>query len=253
MNRFLLASFVGLTISMPATASPGDVPTSDELATILRGLLVTALPDPLFQQNMDWGKQRKVANGITWKKDGLLLKPVKQEKLKNDGVWRRIKAEAINPDKSLTLTVSNVQKPEKGKLTFDVEITVQTRITFEQQVWKSGVRIYSGETRARCRPILKLKCESTTRTIKNGSIFPDVVFRMRVVDAKLTYDQLKVEHTAGVGGDAAKLLGEAMIETVKQVQPSAERKMLEKANKAIVKAADTKEVKLGLGKLLGGK
>ena len=253
MFRYTFASLVALTVSMPVAADPGDAPSTDELATIFRGLLTSAMPDPLFQQNIDWGKQRNVPNGVTWKKDGLVLKPVKQEKMKNDGVWRRIKAEAINPDKTLTLKVSNVQKPEKGKLTFDVEITLQTRITFEQQFWKSGVRIYSGETRARCRPILKLKCESTTRTEKNGSLFPDVVFRMRVIDAKLTYDQFKVEHTAGVGGEAAEMLGEAVIETIKQVRPSIERNMLEKANKSIVKAADTKEVRLSLGKLLDGK
>lgn len=252
MQRFLSAIFVGL-VAIPANAQSDDTPSGDELAVIFRGLLSSALPDPLVQQNLDWGKQRNVPNGISWKKDGLLLKPVKQEKFKNDGVWRRIKAEAVNADKNLTLTVTNVKKPEKGKLTFDVEITLQTRITFEQQLWKSGVRIYSGETRARCRPILKLKCESTTRTVKSDSLFPDVVFRMRVVDAKLTYDQFKVEHTAGVGGEVAEMLGEAMIETVKQVRPSIERNMLEKANKAIVKAADTKEVKLGLGKLLDGK
>jgi len=253
MSRFVFSTIVALLVGSPALAAPVETPTTDELGTILRALLLTALPDPLVQQNMDWGKQRKVPNGITWKKDGLLLKPEKQEKLKNDGVWRRIKAEAVNPDKTLTSIVKNVQKPEKGKLTFDVEISLQTRITFEQQLWKAGVRIYSGETRARCRPILRLKCESTTRTVKNGSAFPDVVFRMRVLDAKLTYEQLKVEHTAGVGGEAAELLGEAAIETVKQLRPSIERNMLEKANKAIVKAGDTKEVKLGLGKLLDGK
>jgi hypothetical protein len=181
------------------------------------------------------------------------LKPRKQEKLKNDGIWRRIKVEAVNPDKSLTLNVFNVRKPEKGKLTFDVLVTVQTKITFEQQIWESGVKLYGGSTRARCRPILLLRCESTTRSVKTDSIFPDVVFRMRVLDAKLTYDQFVVEHTAGIGGDAAKVLGDAVHDFIKQVRPSIERNMLEKANKAIVKAADTKEVKLGVGKLLDGK
>ena len=40
---------------------------------------------------------------------------------------------------------------------------------------------------------------------------------------------------------------------VKQMRPSLEKDMLEKANRAIVKAGDTKEVKLGLGKLFDGK
>ena len=127
------------------------------------------------------------------------------------------------------------------------------RIKFEQQLWKSGVRVYGGETRARCKTILLLKCESTTKVTKTDSFIPDVSFRMRVLDARLTYDDFVVEHTAGVGGEVAQALGDALHSTVKQIKPSLEKNMLEKANKAIVKAGDTKEVKLGIGKLLEGK
>ena len=39
------------------------------------------------------------------------------------------------------------------------------------------------------------------RVEKSGGLLPDVVFRMRVLDAKLSYGDMKVQHTAGVGGD----------------------------------------------------
>ena len=77
--------------------------------------------------------------------------------------------------------------------------------------------------------------------------------RMRVKEAKLNYYDLTVEHTAGVGGDLAKTFGDVFHEAVKTLKPSLEQKLLSKANAAIVKAADTKEVRLGLGKLFGGK
>jgi hypothetical protein len=253
MRRFIAVALALAFQTVPAAADPGDTPSAAELSSVLRSLLKTALPDPLVQSSSNWGKQRKVFNGITWERDGILLKPNKQEKLKNDGVWRRIKVEAENPDKTLTLNVFNVRKPEKGKLTFDVLVTVQTKITFEQQIWESGVKLYGGSTRAKCRPLLLLRCESTTRTVKSSSFLPDVVFRMRVLDAKLSYDQFEVVHTAGIGGDPARVLGKAVHDFINQIRPSIERNMLEKANKAIVKAADTKEVKLGLGKLLDGK
>lgn len=251
--RMIVAALLVLTFHGTSKADSTDLPTADELATIMKGLLNTALPSPLVKQESNWGHQRKVANGITWEKDGFLRKPVVQKKMKNDGTWRKIKVEAVDPEKTLSLKVFSVQKPEKGKITFLVFITMQTKITFEQQIWRSGVRLFSGETRARCKPSLLLSCESTTRTVKNDSFFPDVIFRLRVTHAKLTYEDLEVEHTAGIGGDGAKLLGEAVIEFVKDIRPSLEKNMLEKANKAIVKAGDTKEVKLSLSKLLEGK
>ena len=75
---------------------------------------------------------------------------------------------------------------------------------------------------------------------------------LRVLDARLTYDDLIVEHTRS-RRELAEALGDGILSMVKQLRPSLERDMLEKANRAIVKAGDTKEVKLGLGKLFEGK
>jgi hypothetical protein len=252
--RLSLLLVVGL--AYPGVAAPPaetETPSADELARIVRPLLLSALPDPVLEKSFNWGKQKEVMNGITWEKKGVLLKPHKQEKEKNDGVWRKLRVEADHPDKTLNLVVVNVQKPEKGKVTFDMVVTMPVQITLDQQLWKSGVRLYSGETRASCRPILTVRCESTSKVEKSEGLLPDVAFRMRVLDARLTYDQFKVEHTAGVGGDIAKVLGDTAHDVLRQVRPSLEKNLLEKASKAIVKAGDTKEVKLGLGKLLDGK
>jgi hypothetical protein len=256
--RFLLTAVAAALLAAPALADPpasraAEPPSAQELAAILKSLLVSALPNPLVESSSHWGQQREVMNGVTWETEHVLPKPHKQKKLKNEGTWRRIKVEAVDPDKNVNLIVRNVQQPEKGRLTFDLVVTLPTRIHFEQQIWKSGVKVYGGSTRARCLPILALKCESTSRVEKSDGALPDVVFRLRVLDAKLTYDQFKVEHTAGVGGDMADVLGRAIHDMIKQLKPSLERDLLEKANKAVVKAGDTKEVRLGLGRLFEGK
>jgi hypothetical protein len=254
--RPLLSAALLIALAGPVAAAPpnpASAPSADELAEVMRTLLTSALPSPLVAKEFNWGHQVEIMNGITWEGDGILKKPHKQKKFKNDGVWRKIQVEAFNPEKNLTLAVKNVQQPEKGKITFDMLVTLQTRITFEQQVWSRGTRLYSGETRARCRPILALKCESTSRVEKSGALIPDVVFRMRVLDARLSYDEFRVDHTAGVGGDLAKVMGDALHDTIKLWMPSLEKDMKEKAQQAIVKAGDTKEVKLGLGRLLDGK
>ena len=250
MARLLVTLSLAFVCSAATAAEP---PAADELASVMRTLLLTAMPAPLVEQDFDWGRQRMVPVGVRWERQGLLLKPIKLEKMHNDGSWRRIRVEADDADKNLTVAVKNVETGAAGTSTFVMTVILNARIKFEQQLWKGGTRLYSGETRARCRPTLTLKCESTSRVEKTGSFLPDVVYRLRVLEAKLNYDDLVVEHTAGVGGDLAKILGEAVIESVKKWKPSLERNLLEKANRAIVKAGDTKEVRLGLSKFLGSK
>src|SRR5262249_9379097 len=98
-----------------------------------------------------------------------------------------------------------------------------------------------------------LRCEVITKVERNGGLLPETVFRFRVLNSDAGYEHLVVEHIAGLGGEAAKLLGEAVHAGMKQWHPSLERRLLEKANAAIVKAGDTKEVRIGVSSLLGKK
>jgi len=250
----LFAGLLALTVPTPTPAADPALPAG-ELSTILRELLLPALPQPLAKSETGWDHREKTFVGLKWKKgSGILLKPEPQYKMHNSGIWRRIHADALNPTDNLKLAVSDVLAPEPGVLTFSLNLALPVRVFFEQQFWNAGTRLYSGETRARVKIGLRLKCRMSMSSVAvKGSFLPDLVLRFQVVEAVCGYDDLVVEHTAGVGGEVAGLLGDAFIDALRQWKPSIERKMIEKANRTIVKAADTKEVHLKLSRLLGGK
>jgi hypothetical protein len=239
-----------------AASSVAQTPTTDakQLADTLRGLLLKNLPDPLVESKTGWGEQREVAIGLKWERKGLVrFRPEVMRDLKNDGHWQKVTVTASEPDKSLSLKIGNV-KPADGKTTFDAAVGLDVRLKYEQQVWAGGKRVYAGETRCRCHADVKLAVELTTRLEpKAGAVLPDLAFRVRVTQADLSYRDLVCEHTLGVGGDAARVLGDAAHEFVKKVKPDLEKDLLAKANAAIVKAADTKEVRVEFDKLLTGK
>lgn len=239
-----------LALAFAPAAEPVPVAETAHLAKLVRGLMLANLPNPLVQSSRDWGNQREVVTGLKWHR----LKPETQRGMRNDGHWEKVHLDAIDPEKSLGLGIKDLKYPEPGKATFEAMIGLDLRATYEQQIWRAGVRLYSGETRVRCRGAVILTCEATNRLDrKPGSLLPDVILRVRVTEANIFYTDLVCEHTAGVGGDAAKLLGEAAHRFLNRVKPSFERDLLEKANTAIIKAADTKEVRVALDKLLEGK
>src|SRR5262249_20127145 len=144
----------------------------------------------------------------------------------------------------------NIEHPDPGRTTFDVFLAFEARVDYEQQKWKAGLRLYSGSARARLRVQLALQCELLTRLEWNNKLTPDAVLRLHVVRSNLGYSNLVVERIAGVGGDTAKLIGEAIQRGLCRWRPSLERDLLAKANGAIEKAADTKEIRIGLASLL---
>ncbi len=240
-----------LAAAGPGSAAPPPAPDpTAALAANLRGLLVEALPTPLYEDASHWGQQRLVAGRTRWRGKGLHVHPEVEQVLKNDGRWWKVRGTASRPASTLALDIRDVQKPEPGRLLFTAFLATDADVELERQTWKQGVRFYSGSTRARLRVKLALRCEAVTRVETASRLLPEAVFRLRVLQADLGYDHLVVEHIAGVGGDGAKVLGEAVHAALRGLRPSLERDLLAKANAAIVKAGDTKEVRVSLTKLL---
>ena len=251
-------AFAGLLApaQQPAVKAPppaaAETAEAKVLADALRPLLLQNLPDPLVESKDGWGEQREVTIGLKWERKGVVrFRPELMRDVKNDGHWQKVTAKAADPDKSLTLAVAHVRTAE-GKTTFDAEVGLDVNFTYEQQVWAVGKRVYAGETRCRAHADLKLEVELTSKLdTKPGGVVPDLSFRVRVTKADLSYRDFVCEHTLGVGGDAARLLGKAAHEFVKKAKPEVEKDLLAKANAAVVKAADTKEIKVEFAKLLG--
>src|SRR5258708_30282613 len=112
MCKPTIAILTALLLAAPAAAQSDLAPSAAELGTTLRSLIVPCLPNPLVEQEFDWGKQKRVAVGVEWKKEGILLKPEVLKKLHNDGHWRKIAIAADRPDQTLNLEVKNVETPE---------------------------------------------------------------------------------------------------------------------------------------------
>ncbi|MCZ2340334.1 MAG: hypothetical protein LC104_00895 [Bacteroidales bacterium] len=240
-------------MAAPACAAEATATETAHLTQLLRGLLLANLPDPVTKTYKGWGHQKETLSGLKWHRDGLRLRAEPQRSFRNDGHWQAARIEAINPEHTLLLGINQLQYPTPGTATFNAYVGLDVRLTYEQQLWKAGARLYGGETRAKCKAAILLHCEVTNRLERRpGATLPDAVFRVRVTQAELFYSGLVCEHTLGMGGDAARLLGEAIHKFLTEVKPSVERDLLAKANAAIVKAADTREVRIEFDKLLQG-
>jgi hypothetical protein len=247
----LVLAASALLAQAPPSPPPDETQT---LARVIRDLLLVHLPDPVVESNHDWGQQKEFTVGLALPKAGSLRSRVEpRREMRNEGHWERVRIQGINPRETLDVGVRGVRSPEPGKTTFDALIGLNVRLNYEHQLWKAGVRLYSGETRARCRAAVLLKCELTNRTERRpGQFLPDVILRVRVTQAELFYQDLVCEHTAGVGGEAAEVIGQTVHRLLKKFKPGVEKDLLDRANTAVVRAADTKELRLELDRLLAG-
>jgi hypothetical protein len=242
-----------LTKTDAKKAPKTDPAEAAALTQVLRDLAKKHIPDPISKSSQNWGNQKAVTV-IYRHREGLRVWSEAVQEFRNDGLWRRTTIRVPEPDK-IGLAVTELTHPEPGKVLATVAVVAErVDIRFEQQLWRSGRRLYGGETRAHCAGGLLLKAEVTTKTeFKKGAFLPEITIKLRLTDAELYYEKLVVDHTAGVDGDAAKALGELFIDIAKAVKPDIEKDLREKAEAAIVKAVGIREFKIALDKLLQGK
>jgi hypothetical protein len=263
MSRPVLVLVGAVALSLTAvSAAPADPPSPlsvlaptglDALSGALRGILVRSLPDPLYEASPGWGTMKYVARGIEWRGQGLDVHPEVQRSHKNDGTWQKVRFTADRPADTLVLDLRNPQFPEPGRMTFDIFLCFDTHVDYTRQEWDAGRKLYDGSLRARLRIKANLSCEVTTRLEPGGGLLPDAVFRLRLTKADVRYDNFVVEHVAGVGGELAKVIGDAFRGGLKQWDPSLERELLQKADAALVKAGDNREVRVNLASLFAKK
>src|SRR5438034_4957211 len=122
----------------------------DELAGALRGLLLKSLPDPLYEAAPNWGHQ---SDHKRFPLLGRRRDPQVEmfQEPRNDGVWRKIRVEAVNPAESLVFDIRDVQSPEPGKVNFQTFTGLDVLLNFHQQRWLSGIKIFDGTARAKAR------------------------------------------------------------------------------------------------------
>jgi hypothetical protein len=233
---------------LPSPLSLLNTSSTDALAGNFRAAVIKAMPSPLYEDNRGWGRTKDLTV-IKWRGKGLDVHPEKVHKAKKDGDWRKVRLGAENLADTLVFDLRDLQSAEPGRLTFTVFLSFDARVHYDHQKWDEGLRLWDSSLLARLRVKLTLDCELTARLDDTSELLPGAVLRLRATKADLKYDNLVVEHIAGVGGTAAKLAGETAQRMVHEIKPQLERDLLSKADAAITKAADTKEVRVKLSDL----
>ncbi len=219
---------------------------ADALAGSLRGFLVRGLPDPLYEASPGWGHTRQGVKAVHWSG----LKPEVVHGPRNQGTWRHIRLAAVNLPDTLVLDLRNIRAAGPGRVTFTLFLSFAARLEYRHQHWEAGVRLFDGSARARFRLKLTLDGEVVAHLEPGALLLPEAVVRARLTHADLRIEDFVLEHVAGLGGDAARRIGELSRHALREFHPSLERNLLARANAAILKAGDTKEIRLGWSRII---
>ncbi|MCS7021638.1 MAG: hypothetical protein NZ703_04595 [Gemmataceae bacterium] len=220
------------------------------LTRILTDLFRRHLPDPLAQSSENWGHQKEVSGTRRRIKDWRIITEPYQER-RNEGLWRRLTLRVPQRDR-LQVGVQNISFPRRGCVEGTVlTVAENVALQLEQQHWCNGLRLYACDIRAHCKAGLTLQAAVSSRQERPlGALLPTYVLKVHVHEARLDYADLKVDHILGLDGKAAQVVGDTIRELIRRFKPDFENQLRRRAEAAVIRATDNRELYLTLDEWL---
>jgi hypothetical protein len=136
-----------------------------QISKLLRDMALQKIPDPLVKANDGWGKQKEYAVGKIMLRNPNKVSPELPREVVNDGLWRRFTVTARDPEKTFGVGITELVRPEENKMLVTINVAMEINFKMEQQLWKRGHRLYSGETRGHCQGAVHLKASVEQKTV----------------------------------------------------------------------------------------
>ncbi len=222
-----------------APAATESEPSSEASLSQLVETIVRGSIPKTFEDTRQWGKRRKVVNGLDIETKGLRLRISKRERAMRHGLWRRYRVTLLDPHETLRLRIENLRSPAAGQFRWDLYGSARANVDARFEHWNLGVKLLNGSADADATLEVHADC-SVTISVETGADdkAPVLVLRPTVHKVGLRLPDLDVNHLGTVRGRVARELGNGFEEIIEDLLQTQEASIRKKAQKSIDKHAD---------------
>ncbi len=209
-------------------SSPPDFQPDKILARAFSGAateaLVEALNGPPYTFGSNWGNQitTRTADGGRWVWEGAKshFETHYREDNRNDGVWTRGSISLEDPAHEMIVNFSDFKAtPRLLEVSFQIYARAMLRAQAEARSYRYGVELGAISTGARA-------VVSVNLTLRVYLYDNATRLGWQVVAPDLSYSDVTLDKLGYMGGEAAKVLGDAITGSIKQFFSSQRAKML---------------------------
>jgi hypothetical protein len=207
-----------------------------QLSELIRQALIDHLPRE-FVDESDWGQVRPATIGYQVK--GKWFEPRWEPRVKevNHGLWKRYRAELVDPEQHLAAYVPVLQPDGPGRVF--ARIVVQVRVHGEARVerWRQGIKMLNFSTDGSATIEATINCTVSVR-YEPGKGLGEIVVTPHVQQVWLRLVDFELRRISKLGRDIAREIGDSFRGTVQRQLARQEPRSAEKLNQAIAKKQD---------------
>lgn len=198
------------------------------LSGVVRDAIVREIGGMKAEFSDGWGHQARVWTGKTKVVfQGIKSKVEKIYDTVNDGQWKKGWARLENARNEFDFQVRNFRKtPGFKEIKFQIYVRAYMRAGGQVRAYKNGIKLYDvdGSGRARVHLTIDMKVYLSNKGTR-------INWEAENVDFK--YSDVVVDKVGVLGGESARLLGDAVKKAITQWFPQKERDAIAKAKNAV--------------------
>ena len=179
------------------------------VAQLVTPLIAEAVPRE-FEGQKDWGKTKTVVSGLH--SDGNFFKfdIHRQTSEVNDGIWKKYRVTLIEPEKNLEIRIDNMHRLESGKYALTLFVAAKVHGWTRAVVYEHGVHVISLDAEGDTSIRLWVDAEVGLETVESSTFIPGLQLQPVVTDARLKFDDFKLNRISDVHGKIANELGDLL-------------------------------------------
>jgi hypothetical protein len=220
------------------SAAPSDPAQLEDvgleaLSGIIRQIALKNAPHE-FEDSDDWGKTKRMWDGLKVSMDGLRIKTKRRHKDANHGSWKKYRAWLIKPQQELQIRLENLREiPGKGA-GFDLVLETPLGAAARWSEWRLDVQLYSISAEADAKIRLRMQCE-LGMSVALAGFSPRVQLEPRITDANLQLIDFRLHRISKLDGPVVKELGRALRTVLREELERRNDKLVARINRAIEK------------------
>ena len=213
-----------------------NAPDTKALEELVNAIAKEHLPHS-FEDKKKWGKTKEVWRGVKIRLDGGKIETKRRKKEVNHGDWQMYKANLVDPNRELNISIENLHRNADGAIRFDLGVAAKVNAHGRSSKWVGGVQLYSLSVDATADLKLIAKCQVNTK-LDFGKTPPDIVVQPKVMDAVIEMQNFRLQRVSKIGGEVAQQLGKAIRGRLEKEIDKRKEKLVKKVNQSIEKRKD---------------
>jgi hypothetical protein len=204
---FVAAAIVKATAGPSLATLTGITP--EMIAQLVTPLIAEAVPRE-FEGEKDWGKTKTVTSGLH--NDGNFFKfdIHRQTSEVNDGIWKKYRVTLIEPEKNLEIRIDDMHHLESGKYALTLFVAAKVHGWARAVVYEHSVHVISLDAEGDTSIRLWVDAEVGVETVESSTFIPGLQLQPVVTDARLKFDDFKLNRISDVHGKIANELGDLL-------------------------------------------